>query len=602
VSSEHGRYTFTEAGEMLEYLTSSRFRGYWIFAHNLEYDLGVLTSGRMSPFTCVFTKSRMLSAEIKNPAGHTWHFYDSANVFVGHTVEQLGELVHTPKLRLHPQVESHLRHGRPLADLTPDDQWRVLSYCLRDSEIVYQALSLLQHELLSLGGQLQSTIAGIAMDLYRRSYLREPWPAVYPQINSLARTAYYGARTEPYRLGRVEGVSGYDISSLYPSVQAAIQFPHPGALTLELSPASPAHTLSFEGVSRATVDVADQAVPPLPARVGYHLYFPTGRIEGSWTHLELRHALDHGATLKSLDWSLFSTRTFQPFDEFIEAMYERRLLHASSNDVRARLFKLILNSSYGRYGLDMSDPIQRLEPVDTGNWPNGYQGTEFKLIQGQPYVLRDVDNLPQPAYVNVPIAAYVAAGARVRMHHELSQHYDALAYTDTDSLWTTEPIEETPGLGGMRLEHARADLWIVAPKEYAVFSGESVIAAHAKGIPEQARLYYLRYGHASFDSPVRVREGMRDERQIAVWIRRLRQARRQHPKRALWELRRTGGDYWTTRPWNLEEIDRLVAQGFPEEQPPVVDPALAFEHLLGPTDPYKLDTTMIDLANSYDLL
>lgn len=590
VVSEHGAYSFTSPGDMLSYLTSRALRNHWLFAHNLEYDLAVLTGGDLHYFTCLFTQSRLLWAETQDAHGHKWRFCDSSNIFVGHSVKDLGTMLTLPKLELHPLVERHLRAGLPLADLPEADQLQVLEYNQRDASIVYQALVALQEELLSLGGQLQATIASISMDLFRRKYLRSAWPTPDPAINSIARQAYYGARTEPYRLGIVEGVSGYDISSLYPSVQAVEQFPAPGHLTWEI-PSTPARApLHRAGISQVRLTVPENMVPPIPARQAYHLVFPYGQLSGVWTHTELELAMANGCTLEAVDWSLVSTRTFNPFEDFIQDLYARRVLAASDSPIRAHLFKLILNSAYGRYGLNWEEGLQVLKPITSQEELESYGEVELRIMGGWPYVLAQSVKSQQPAYSNVLIAAYVAAGARIRMHQLISDHLDGLAYTDTDSLWTSARVEESSGLGGIRQTHPPARLWIVAPKEYAVYTGESLVEVHAKGVGRYNQEFYLLFGETAFDSPVRIREGLRDGRPIATWVSRIRERHFQVPKRAPQTYRVTQGEYWQTRAWEWQEFLRAAEGKSAPPLPLEADPAQLWQDLRRLAEKYRLTT------------
>jgi hypothetical protein len=563
VVSDLGRYQFSDPAELLAYLTSPELRGYWLFAHNAEYDLCVLTGGDLRAFSCLFVGTRFLWAETQDLHGHKWKIVDSGNIFAGDSIRDLGRMVDLPKLDLHPRLEQALRSGTQLSELPPADAAQVQAYNLRDADILYLALETLQEELLSLGGELHPTAAGISMDLFRRAYLKIPWPTPHPALNDLARSAYYGARTEPYRLGRVPGVNGYDVSSLYPAVQRDAQFPDPAFLVVESETDGRAQRLEREGVSYCSVSVADCEVPPLPVHCKEHLFFPTGKMTGAWTHLELRHALDHGATIEKIHWSLWSTRTFNPFTTFIDDLYRRKVMHAASGDLRARVFKLLLNSSHGRFGINPDTSLNVLQPiappVDWDRLPPG----ELKMIGDYPYLLAETGSGAQPVYTNVLIAATVTAAARVKMHGYLERYREILAYTDTDSLWCAGEVEMGEGLGEFRQTQKERDLWVVAPKEYAVFSGEALREAHVKGIPDAEAAYYLAFGKAAFRSPLSMHEAFRQGWGAATWVQRLRERRGAWPKRPPDEAIGFQDGWWPTRPWAFQEIDSLVRSGRP---------------------------------------
>jgi len=559
VVSDLERVQFTDAREMLAYLTSRRFRGYWLFAHNLEYDLGVLTEGNFSWLTCLFAGTRLLWAEAQDADRHHWRFCDSCNIFVGDSIADLGCLVGLPKLELYPVQAAALQAGKPLTEMHWVDRQAVLDYNLRDAEILYVALETLQEELLGLGGDLRPTAAGISMDLFRRRYLAEPWPTPHPGYNELARLGYHGARVEPYRLGRVAGVTGYDCRSLYPSVQRSAEFPDPAALVCDVAADGRAVHLDRPGLSQATVLVPDCAVPPLPVRLKGKLFFPVGELTGVWPHVELCHALECGATLKTVNWSLWSPRSFNPFEEFIDDLYARRVAHAADGDLRRRLFKLLLNSAYGRYGINPDHGLAALQPVRSQAELEAHPAAEFKLIGGLPYLLVPLAAGEQPAYCNVAIAATVTAGARVRMYETIARCINDLIYIDTDSVWTVGELETGEGLGELRITHEKRDLWVVAPKEYAIFSGEHLQEAHAKGVPDGLAFEYLERGKVRFRSPLGIREALvRDER-VATWALRLRQRRFAWPKRPVDLAVGKQAEWWPTRPWEYSEIRSLLA-------------------------------------------
>ena len=560
VVSEAGRYLFYDPAEMLAYLTSPPLRDHWLVAHNLEYDLAVLTGGDLTMLSCLFVDARLLVAETQDGHGHKWKFIDSTNLFPGCTVAQLGEMLGIPKMDAPPLLADLVEGKMIIADLSQDRRDRLTAYNLRDAEIVYRSVMALQEELLRLGGMLQITVAGCSMDLFRRAYLQQSWPTPHAGLNSLCRGAYYGARTEPYALGYAAGVNGYDVSSLYPSIQRSLDFPHPGRLTMELATSEPYHRLTRPGCSQVAVHVPDQAVPPLPSRQGRHLYFPTGDLHGIWTHNELLHACECGARITALDWSLSATESFNPFRGFIDDLYARKVLHASDDPVRAALYKLMLNSSYGRYGVSPDSSLTTLFPIRPDTDWDALAGSELHLINGWPYALTPVGEERQPAYSYTLMAAYISAGARISMQQRLSGAASMMIYTDTDSLWLQGETATSDGIGGLRQIEENVDLWVVAPKEYAVFSGESLIQAHAKGIPESLRLLYLQQGVAEFQSPVGIREAARTHHRVATWVDRLRHRQYAVPKRAPIIPPGAPPRLCSTRPWTVPELDSL-AQG-----------------------------------------
>jgi len=554
VCSDGGDYSFSTRSETLEFLISARLRNSWIVSHNLEYDLGVLTAGDLRRFRCLFVNSRILYAEYRDEHNHTWKFVDSTNLFPGASVKELGEMVGTPKLDLPPHVQAHLNAGRPLTDLDPPDRYLVTRYNLIDAQILREAVGVLQDELHALGGELKTTISGCSMDLFRRKFMRHPWSVVPPEINAMARQGYYGARVEPYAIGRVSGVNGYDVSSLYPSIMSTANYPHPGALSFETYPFNYSRLLDKEGVAMVLMDIPEIDPPPLPVRVNKHLFFPTGLNKGVWTTGEIRHAIANGATLLSCDWLCWSGLTFNPFEEFINTLYNMKVLSASDSPVKVQVYKALLNHSYGRFGINPEGGLQELVSIDEDTDLSTMQGGEFYLLNGWPYILNRLAQDEQPPYANAFFAAQITANARIKMHGLIKEYLNDLIYTDTDSLWSTDTISTSPGLGELRETHSALDLLVLAPKEYAVFSGEHLVEVRAKGIPHDHKLEYITNGQATFERPIKIQEALNTDQQFATWREVHKQRQDSWPKRSPVLGSKAQLGYFQTRPWSSAEL------------------------------------------------
>lgn len=554
VASDLETVIFEDPQAMLDYLLSRPFRGYWLCAHNLEYDLGVLTGGDLHFLTCLFAGSRLLWAETSDGARHKWKFVDSLNIFPGMKLSDLGEMVGRPKLDLPPEVEAHLRRGGKLSALPPELAQVVRRYNVRDATILYQALSEFQDELLALGGQLRPTISGIALDLFRRKYLDLPFPTLDGDLSHLVRGSYYGARSEPFRLGTVEGVSAYDVNSLYPYVLSSQQFPHPGGLVLDTQPNREHFPLDREGVSMCRVFVPDDSLPLLPARYKNRLFFPTGVFDGIFPHSELRFALGSGVELVDVSWSLWAKSTFNPFETFVSDLYARRKLAASDSPLKQQVYKLILNSLYGRFGVNWEQGLQVLQGVPPDPDWDDFAGSELRLINGYLYALRRQQPESPPFYANVLVSAYTTAGARLHLYNLMKLSEQGLVYVDTDCVFTTGELPTGEGLGLLKLEYDRKRFQVVAPKEYAIFSGDEIVEIHAKGIPRDKRLEYLNTGKVSFDSPLGLMEGFTGKGSVSQWVERLRTRQRVIPKRCPDSARPIRQGSVGTRAWAIEEL------------------------------------------------
>lgn len=550
---------FTDPGDMLKALLELGADGYWIFSHNLQYDLPVLEGEAFPKSSMLFTSTALLWADY-DLWGKRVRLYDSRNLFPRHSARALGSMVGAPKLELPEGVMWRLSHGVPWGHFLERDQEVIRRYVMRDAEIVYLAVSLLQDITLQCGGALRPTIAGVSMDIYRRQYHKWPWRALGPETNKLARPAYYGGRVENFCYGQVPGVNAYDITSLYPSVQHDIKFPHPSHLKLEISPKKFQPWITGEGVASVSVRVPDEHIPALPYRFDNRLFFPTGNLPGLWTLLELRYALELGYEVGPADWVLYSPTLFNPFVDFIDTLFQLRQGYIVSGSSAANIVKLILNSLYGRFGLNPDNGLYQLVDLSSiDNWDD-LQGYETHTINGKDYAYGPKPANRPPDYVNVLFAAQITAAGRVKLLEELRKQGELAVYCDTDSILTRGVIETGAGLGDWRLELPDVTADLLGPKEYALHNAVVGDQYIVKGVPEEVARAYFNEGAARFARALGVREALRQGKTPSTWVETYRKHSEVLPKRAPVPPWRSGGVSWTpTRPYSQKELLGVVA-------------------------------------------
>lgn len=564
VVSAAGVEVYADRGEMLRGLTCRRNRGAWVWAHNLEYDLGVLTGGDLSVFTLLYANGRLLYADTRDPWGHKFRFCDSTNIFPRMTVADLGAMVGLPKLSPPEALYEGATAFEGSASPGSAGYAGIREYCVRDAEIVYQSVNRVQADLLELGGGLTPTIAGCAMDLYRRRYQDHGWKTPHLAVNQVAHSAYYGGRVEPYRLGTTASVNVYDVNSLYPAAQRQATFPDPAHLTFDLNPTSRTANLRYPGFSHVTVDLPESAVGLLPVHTSAGLYFPWGRLAGCWTHNELRSALEHGAELLDVHWSWYSPRGVKPFVEYVDEMYALKSACDPAQAGRRQTIKLLLNSLYGRWGVGGVRGLQVLQPVRDTTDLDDYPGAELRMIADRPYMLVDVSEDSQPAYANTLWAAVITAEARAMMLPHLCQHAGSAVYTDTDSLCLVGELLPGAGLGGWREEYHAVEIRTYAPKEYVLSGASGTLDVRCKGVPAALREEYLAGRPVTFVSPAGILEASASNGTPAVWVERTRTRHVRPPKRAPLRAWAPTEASVETRPWTTRELVRLVESAAPQ--------------------------------------
>jgi hypothetical protein len=552
---------YTDRQSMFETLKGYALDGFWIFAHNLQYDIPVIEGDNFPEGEMLFTRTGILS--VKYPSKRTAaKLYDSMNLFPRHSVARLGEMVGYPKLELDKEIMSKLSKGRSWNSFSPIDQSIIKSYCMRDAEIVFMSVTWLQELVLALGGQMHPTISGIAMDIFRRKYHRYPWKKVGSATNEYARPAYFGGRVENFAVGKVDKCNMYDVTSLYPSAQRIARFPHPNHLQLDLNPAINGDFWKGEGIVTGEVEIPDQFIPPLPYRYNHRLFFPIGKTHGTWTIYELRRALDWGVKLKRVDEVLYSNTLFNPFGDYVDDLFSLRSHYLSTHNQMAGAVKLLLNGLIGRWGLNPQGGLYKLVNLDTDEDISKFEGYSTYQVNGKLVGFGGLESSHYPDYINVLIAAQITSIGRMMLLDTLKEQGEKALYCDTDSILTTGKLETGDGLGAWREEMTEGSADLIGPKEYALHNAVCGTQYVAKGVPPEVAREYLEMGVTRFRHAIGIREGLRDNKRPSSWIETIRAHTEILPKRyPIPPWVETGLPYHQTRAYRAEELP-LVCQGY----------------------------------------
>lgn len=485
--------TYTDGEAFVDDLVQERTRKYSrLYAHNIEVDI----ARALEPFLPQHYELRVLSvgyrvlaAQVHDGHDHRWQFRDSSQISYYASLEEIGELLDHPKLD--PPVDL----GGCLCDLTDDEIEDMAHYCGRDADVTRAWVEELQNVLLDeFGVPLERTAAGTSMGAWRRNYQEESYQLLPPWHRDFIREAYRGGRTELFFKGLVEEVHGYDINSLYPHCYGTYPMPDPNTCRGRVVDLDVDELLdrleSGEGFARCTVRAPpDLEVPYLRYwdEERDKLTFPVGTFTDTWTYLELREALDRGYEVLEVDRLTHHDSTVHPFKEYAEDLYRLKQQYGREEDeTRYRVVKLLMNSFYGRFGIDTTDSdagyyvfprdVDDLRkhlheaPVWTSDMIDAYEEGDLN------YYYDPFDNTV-PVYAHPEWAAYVTAASRHELYtwfEEVDLEVPPILYTDTDSLYTTKPLpDELLGdeLGGMAHEFT-GPAHFIREKGYALFTPE----------------------------------------------------------------------------------------------------------------------------------
>lgn len=297
---------------------------------------------------------------------------------------------------------------------------------------------------------------------YFRTYLEDPLPSATAFENEFVRKSYFGGRTEIFRQlfkgSKENQITCYDFNSLYPSVMQKNAFP--------IRSNGETKNLDVEfGFFDCTVYVPEMYIPPLPSLIEIHktkkLLFPCGTFRGTFTSIELQYAMSLGVKVLKIHSGLKYESCGYLFKDFITDMYEVRK-NTPKNSVDNQLAKLVMNSLYGRFGLDRNKEELVDHIVDGGTLHS-----EFETDNGHLVEFYLVPKILDKSYSNVAIASWVTSLGRIELHKKMFECQDSLYNTDTDSLFTTHNfVSNANELGALKIEKQATNACFLLPKTY----------------------------------------------------------------------------------------------------------------------------------------
>ncbi|XP_048489772.2 DNA polymerase-like [Beta vulgaris subsp. vulgaris] len=364
-------------------------------------------------------------------------------------------------------------------------------------------LAYMEQDILLLGGIMQKfqdlyykayqvdivkklTTASLALSLFREKYYdADNWPIHIPNQNedTFLRRGYYGGHTDAYT-PYGENLYYYDVNSLYPFIMK--EFPMPGGIPVWHSNLESMELDSMFGFIEAYVECPKSIKKPfLPYRNKKDgtLIFPTGTFVGVYYSEELKYARDIGYTIIPISGYLFD-KMESPFKGYVNSLFESRSnAKKMGNDALSYVYKLLMNSLYGRFGINPQST--RTEMCDKSRRDSLFRRTEFigeVFIREDLYMVSYLTNPGKgPSYWEPPknsavqLAAAITASARIYMYKYTSR--EDCYYTDTDSVVLGNPLPEddvsSSELGKFKLEDKLVRAYFLAPKCYCYATEES---------------------------------------------------------------------------------------------------------------------------------
>ena len=506
---------FYDIEEFYHFLKSA-MKGYTLVATNLAFDLTAtfLNTKHWDEFDSISNGGMMLSAKNKKLK---MTFMDTLSWHKA-SVEQLGKIINIPKLK-HPDF---------LGQLPKDNKEKIImeEYNKADCEISCKFALWFQDVINKMGGNLKITIASTSLDVWRRNFqdivlvkedevIRKQGKTDKLKNNERIKDkifkAYYGGRTEVLQRGTFKNLNYYDFNSVYPSVMLK-GLPFPNSVSY-LPKGSLASLYNREGISEVTIEYRGNELPLLPYRQDGKLLFPKGIMRSSWTHVELRTAIMAGYLIHEVHETIEYTQSFMPFQVYIKKLYDMRMKAKENDSSEQVIFKLLMNSLYGKFGERMHKVTQYFDF-------NTISDEELKILKEEHYdkeiIVNDdnkayftFDEESNSAHVFPILPTYITALARIKLWDVARKHNPV--YMDTDSLVTADILPYSKKLGELDLEHHIDTGIFIKPKMYMFTDGKEEIVK-MKGVPRVTKgnmMDTLNGKSVHYTKFVKLKEGIR---------------------------------------------------------------------------------------------
>jgi len=432
-----------------------KYKKKYIFAHNAEFDLMVIYG---NIYQKVDSKA-IFNGKFITATKDEVKFCDSMNIYPS-SVAAIGEIVGLKKLDNDKVKGQKLRKN----NITQLD----IDYCIRDCEIVYNALL----DIFENVGAVKMTIGSLSMFDFRNRFLTKE--IFFNELVDEFFDSYYGGRTEAFKLGSVH-CKVYDINSLYPCVMENIIFPDVRTLKKEtlINIDYLEYLLKrFEGLAKVKVRHKDTYFGFLPFR-DEKLLFPVGEFETTVNFNELRFALKHKAIeILSCEYVVYSNPVESPFKDFVNYYYNIRLQNPKGLiNLRS---KLIPNNLYGKFAQRIKNqteyfdfiPYEIIQELEKTN--KYFELKMFNQNRDDCFLITENDKFKNSFFAIPTFSSYITSEARIiLLQGLLDNQKNSVCYCDTDSVFLEKPFKGNVGkLLGQFKEETKEVIEIRGLKNY----------------------------------------------------------------------------------------------------------------------------------------
>jgi hypothetical protein len=403
-----------------------------------------------------------------------------------------------------------------------------LKYCENDCVCLYQVIEKFNNFIFkkfSLNVFDYPTIPSLTFAIFRSNYLPKlikqgvNIPIITGQLYNDLKKSFTGGYTNMFIPNNPPGteVLEYDVNSLYPS----------SMMKFEMPVSKNGYVINFEGdisqieqdtfgffdVNVTTPDFLKHPLLQLRYNTGHgeRTIAPLGKFNSMFFSDELKNALKTGYKFNILKGYIFDKEEI--FKDYMTTLYQIKenssKTGAEPNNTRYYIAKLLMNSLYGRFGMspvfenhliidnnELEDYSDKYDVIPKFLGDINDENTKI-LISYLDYNnikhanINSLDN--KSPNVSIPISSAITAYSRIFMAQFLNK--DDIYYMDTDSLYTTKPLDpEFIGteIGKFKLENIFKEIVFLSPKVYAGITIDGKEISKVKGYKNKISFELLK--------------------------------------------------------------------------------------------------------------
>lgn len=520
-------YSLNLIKKFLDYLLYNYNNNIYVYFHNLSGFDGFFIIKTVNNYyknikkDIIIRDNRIYKICIKNIT-----FYDSLNI-IKDSLDNIGKtFFNKPKITFdHNKIKT-------IQDLV-DNMNILLIYMERDVDILNDLISMWSkkiYQMFNIDITNNFTISSIAMAYYRKYYINNYQIEITRKYKyDFIKKSYFGGFCNVLNTIS-DGGFYYDINSLYPSQMKNKPYPTgKSSYIYKCDNINENDLKNYIGYAECLVYVPENIViPPLPYRYKNNVLQPTGYLKNVWFIPEILNAIKLGCKLLKIFKIIKYENEEYIFEDFINELYFKRV--QSNNIIEKTLYKNIMNSLYGRFGISLDlyesiwyddtdkDDIDYLKlisntknlnednniltyKIDENIYENFMNDCFFKTENKIKLknIYEKYNNTDNFIISSIQIASAISSYSRIKLINDMTNHIKhnnaIIYYYDTDSIITNKPLNDEliskKLLGKYKLECEFIKGVFIAPKIYSLVKINNDIIIKFKGV--DTKKYLISY-------------------------------------------------------------------------------------------------------------